>query len=323
MAMADNRNTGRDSNPDPITGAPGSHPVGTGVGAAGGGAAGAAIGSVAGPIGTAVGAIVGAVAGGLAGKGVGEMIDPTGEDKYWRENYSSRSYVDRGTSYDEYAPAYRMGWESSQRFKGHSFDQAEPNLKTDWERTKGQSKLSWDKAKLAVKDAWDRTTGGTSQTTRGAAASAAMANEALQRGGEARVPVVQEELKVGKREVETGGGVRVRTEIEERPVQEQVNLREEHVRVERHAVDRPATQADVNQALHGRTIEVREKSEQPVVSKEARVVEEVVVGKEATQRTETVRDTVRRTDVEVEQVDKTNPAAGNTGNAARRSDRPA
>ena len=321
MAMADNRNSGRDSNPDPITGAPGSHPIGTGVGAAGGGAAGAAIGSVAGPIGTAVGAVVGAVAGGLAGKGVGEMIDPTGEDNYWRENYSSRSYVERGTSYDEYAPAYRMGWESSQRFKGHTFDQAEPNLRTDWERAKGKSKLSWDKAKFAVKDAWDRTVhGSATQPTRGAAATAAMANEALQRGGEARVPVVEEELKVGKREVETGGGVRVRTEIEERPVQEQVNLREEHVRVERRPVDRPATQADVNQALHGRTIEVREKSEQPVVSKEARVVEEVVVGKEATQRTETVRDTVRRTDVEVEQVDKNNPAAGNT---PRRADRPA
>lgn len=323
MAMADNRNTGRDSNPDPITGAPGSHPIGTGVGAAGGGAAGAAIGSVAGPIGTAIGAIVGAVAGGLAGKGVGEMVDPTGEENYWRENHSSRPYA-AGSSYDEYAPAYRMGWESSQRFKGDTFDQAEPNLRTDWDRAKGKSKLSWDKAKMAVRDAWDRTTQGSPsagpQASRGAAASAAMANEALERGGEARVPVVEEELKVGKREVERGG-VRVQTSVQEKPVEEQVSLREEHVRVERRPVDRPATQEDVNQALHGRTVEVRERSEQPVVQKEARVVEEVVVGKEATQRTETIRDTVRRTDVEVEQVDtnKTNPAGG----APRRSDRPA
>jgi uncharacterized protein (TIGR02271 family) len=321
MAMADNRNTGRDSNPDPITGAPGSHPVGTGVGAAGGGAAGAAIGSVAGPVGTAVGAVVGAVAGGLAGKGVGEMIDPTAEDAYWRENHATRPYAS-GASYDEYQPAYRMGWESSQRYKGHTFDQAETNLQSDWERTKGKSELTWDKAKFAVKDAWDRTVhhGSTGQTSRGSAASAAMANEALERGGQARVPVVEEELHVGKREVEHGG-VRVNTTMREKPVEEKVNLREEHVRVERHAVDRPATQADINQAQHGRSVEVRERSEQPVVQKEARVVEEVVVGKEATQRTETVRDTVRRTDVEVEQVDttKTNPGAGN---ATRRSDKP-
>src|SRR3954469_20482519 len=82
FAMADRDRTSKDMNPDPITGAPGSHPVGTGVGAAGGGAAGAAIGSMAGPIGTAVGAVVGAVAGGLAGKGAAEAIDPTAEDAY-------------------------------------------------------------------------------------------------------------------------------------------------------------------------------------------------------------------------------------------------
>src|SRR3982751_4572243 len=71
-----NASDARDSNPDPITGAPGSHPIGTGIGAAGGGiAAGAAIGSFAGPVGTVIGAVVGAVAGGLAGKGVAEMID--------------------------------------------------------------------------------------------------------------------------------------------------------------------------------------------------------------------------------------------------------
>src|SRR5258705_8003526 len=90
MAMADNRNIGRDSNPDPITGAPGAHPIGTGVGAAGAGAAGAAIGAVAGPVGAAVGAVVGAVAGGLAGKGVAEAVNPTEEDAYWRGQQAPR-----------------------------------------------------------------------------------------------------------------------------------------------------------------------------------------------------------------------------------------
>src|SRR5436190_19313775 len=109
MAMADDRNIGTDSNPDPITGAPGSHPLGTGIGAAGGGTTGAFICSAAGPVGTVVGAVVGAIAGGLAGKGVGEMIDPTSEDAYWRETFITRPYA-TGVIYDEYAPAYRMGW---------------------------------------------------------------------------------------------------------------------------------------------------------------------------------------------------------------------
>src|SRR6185312_12227812 len=97
MARADTTNDpavhGADSNPDPITGAPGAHPVGAGVGAAvGGAAAGAAAGSVAGPVGTVAGAVIGGVAGGYAGKGIAESIDPTAEDAYWRENYANRSY---------------------------------------------------------------------------------------------------------------------------------------------------------------------------------------------------------------------------------------
>src|SRR4051812_49012093 len=98
------RDINRDANRDPLSGAPGAHPVGTGIGAAAGGiAAGAAVGSVAGPVGTLVGAAVGAVAGGLAGKGVAELVDPTAEDAYWRENYSSRPYVDNAYSYDDYS----------------------------------------------------------------------------------------------------------------------------------------------------------------------------------------------------------------------------
>ena len=75
-------------NRDPITGAPGAHPVGTGIGAiAGGAAVGAAIGTVAGPLGTGIGMAAGAIAGGLAGNGIAEKIDPTAEDAYWRTSY--------------------------------------------------------------------------------------------------------------------------------------------------------------------------------------------------------------------------------------------
>ena len=116
----------------------------------------------------------------------------------------------------------------------------------------------------------------------------------------ARIPVVEEELQVGKRQVQRGG-VRVFTRVTETPVEESVNLHEEHARVERRAVNRPATEADFEAFKEG-SIELRETAEQPVVSKAARVVEEVEVGKEATDRTETVRDTVRRSSVEVERI---------------------
>jgi uncharacterized protein (TIGR02271 family) len=118
--------------------------------------------------------------------------------------------------------------------------------------------------------------------------------------GETTIPVVEEELRVGKREVERGG-VRVESHVTETPVEEQVHLREERVHVERRPVDRPA--GDAENLFREGTLEVSERAEEAVVAKEARVVEEVVVGKEVAERTETIRDTVRRTDVEVEEVE--------------------
>jgi uncharacterized protein (TIGR02271 family) len=112
------------------------------------------------------------------------------------------------------------------------------------------------------------------------------------------VPVIQEELQVGKREVQRGG-VRIFQHVTETPVQETVHLREEHVSVERHPVDQPASAADMA-ALKEGSFEIREKSEEAVVGKTARVVEEVVVGKNVTERDQTISDTVRRSDVEVE-----------------------
>jgi uncharacterized protein (TIGR02271 family) len=301
--MADRDRTGKDTNPDPITGAPGSHPVGTGVGAAGAGAAGAAIGSMAGPVGTVVGAVVGAVAGGYAGKGVAETIDPTAEDAYWRENYKTRPYA-KGADYNDFAPAYRYGVESRQRYAGKNFDEVETHLRTDWDRTHGKAGMAWDKAKMAVRDSWDRLAHRGGATAGAAGATTQQTGQTRQlKEGQTAIPVVEDEVAIGKREVERGG-VRVRTEVQERPVEEQVRLREEHVTVDRRPVDRPASQADINRAQQGGTFEVREKSEEAVVQKNPRVVEEVVVGKEATQRTETVRETARKTDVHVEQTNQ-------------------
>ena len=159
--------TSRDANLDPISGEAGSHPVGTGVGAAAGGlAAGAALGAVGGPVGAAVGAIAGAVAGGYGGKAAAEAIDPTAEEAYWQENYASRPYVQQGSSYEEYRPAYRYGWECRSQSSGERFDDVEAKLARDWEHRRADSSLSWENAKHAVRDAWDRISGGSTGTSK-------------------------------------------------------------------------------------------------------------------------------------------------------------
>lgn len=145
------------ANRDPITGAPGAHPVGTGIGAAAGGVAtGAAVGAVAGPLGAAVGAAVGAVVGGLAGKAVAEQIDPTVEDAYWRDNYKSRPYIDSTSTYDDYGPAYRYGVDARTKYPSRDFDTLDSDLSRDWDRARGSSSLDWNRAKLAARDSWQR-----------------------------------------------------------------------------------------------------------------------------------------------------------------------
>ncbi len=119
------------------------------------------------------------------------------------------------------------------------------------------------------------------------------------------IPVVQEEMQVGKRVVQRGG-LRIYSRIIEQPIEESVNLREEHASVQRHAVDPPATDADLAN-MRETSVEIRESVEEPVVSTQARVVEEVEVGKQVSDRTETVRGTVRKTDVDVERVGQQSP----------------
>jgi len=117
---------------------------------------------------------------------------------------------------------------------------------------------------------------------------------------EETIPVVREELEIGKEEVERGG-IRLRSRVVERPVEETVNLREENVNIERTPVDRPASEGDLRED----TIEMRERTEVPVVNKEARVVEEISLNKEVTERDETIRDTVRDTEVDIDKLDNT------------------
>lgn len=114
---------------DPITGAPGAHPVRTGAGA---------------------------VVGGLAGKAAAEGIDPTVESAYWRENYATRTYVDKDASFEDYSPAYEYGVDSAAEFEEQNFEDVELDLSKNWDSARGASSLTWERARHATRDAWNR-----------------------------------------------------------------------------------------------------------------------------------------------------------------------
>ncbi len=144
-----------DANRDPLTNEPGSHPVGTGVGAAlGGAAAGAAAGAFGGPVGAAIGGVAGAVAGGLAGKAAAEAVNPTEEDAYWRESFHREPYYVGGRTYEQYRPAYELGWSSVGRYEG-DFAAVEPRLADDW-RARHSEGLAWADVRPATRAAWER-----------------------------------------------------------------------------------------------------------------------------------------------------------------------
>lgn len=132
-------------------------------------------------------------------------------------------------------------------------------------------------------------------------------DEDIERERQTVMPVMREELEVGKRQV-GGGTVRVFTHTVSEPTSQSMNLRSETAEVERRPVDRPASQADLA-GFQERTVEVKESAEKPVVNKVARVVEEVVVSKKVRQQTHQVKDNVRRTEVKVERDGRTDSAA--------------
>ena len=143
------------------------------------------------------------------------------------------------------------------------------------------------------------------------AGTAAAVGDRRKLDGEEVIPVVEEQLVVGKREVGRGG-VRVRSYVTETPVHEQVRLLEEKVMVERRAVDRPVSDVGAD-AFRERTVEMTETNEEAVVGKTVRVVEEVVVSKTAGERVADISDTVRRTDVEVEDIAGSDRRASGSG----------
>ena len=256
--------------------------VSTATGGTAGALAGAGIGAaIGGPVGAAVGAGIGAVTGSAAGGAAGyEAHEPELRREYESSSKSKKGATTTAHSWDEVSPAYKYAWESYDRpeYQGKSYADVSTHLKKGW-----TGSGSYSDYEPHIKGAWEK-----------------RASQTLAAGDEAVLPVVEEELQVGKRKVEKGA-VRVKTTVTETPVQADVHLHEEHVEVKRRPVNRAVTGADVAAFQEG-TIELKESAEEVVVSKNARVVEEVVVGKKGSTKTQTVHDTVRKTDVEVENV---------------------
>jgi uncharacterized protein (TIGR02271 family) len=162
-------------------------------------------------------------------------------------------------------------------------------------RSQGWSKF--DESSTPTADEYQSYRTNRTSSSTGLGAGTSTAGTTRTEDGKMVLPVVEEHVDVTKREVEKGH-VHVYTEVTEKPVSTDVSLRQENVTVERRAADRPVTSAD--EAFRDQSIELTEKSEQAVINKTARVVEEVVVGKDVTTQNQTVSDTVRRTDVHVD-----------------------
>ncbi|WP_028102650.1 hypothetical protein [Pseudoduganella violaceinigra] len=131
------------------------HNLATGVGAGGGAAAGIAAGTLGGPLGMAAGGAIGALAGGLAGQGIGTLLNPSEERVYWQDHYRNEAYFNPNYDYDDYEPAYMLGFTARQRYRG-TWDELKDQLERDWETVKGKSRMAWEHARDAVRAAYER-----------------------------------------------------------------------------------------------------------------------------------------------------------------------
>lgn len=261
-----------DANRDPISGEPGAHPVGTGVGATGAGAIGAAIGGVVGgPVGAVIGAAIGGVAGGLAGKGAAEAINPTEEDTYWQDNYSSRDYVEPDRTYNDYQPAYQTGYNAYSRYgdTDRTFDEVEPELRSEYETNHAATGLPWDKAKHAARDAY--------------------------------IKLYEERLVANKQRVKAGE-VSIGKHVETQTAQVSVPVEKERVVVERVTPTNAGTPVSPGTATFagGEVAHIDVYEETADISKQAVVREEVKVRKEVDRETVQAQEQLRREELDVD-----------------------
>ena len=89
--------------------------------------------------------------------GTSVAVNHDEEDAYWRQNHVREPYYSPDYSYDDYGPAYRMGWESRARYDQGTFDTYEPSFRNDWDESfRGQSRLTWAQARHAARAGWER-----------------------------------------------------------------------------------------------------------------------------------------------------------------------
>ena len=124
-------------------------------------AAGRASRKTASVVGKAAGAVGGAVddaKGALreAARNRRARIDAAAEERYWREQYLSQPYYDATLTFDDYLPAYRLGYEGYDRYRGRDFDEVSQELRNEYDAGRGNGRLAWERAKDAVRAAWDR-----------------------------------------------------------------------------------------------------------------------------------------------------------------------
>jgi uncharacterized protein (TIGR02271 family) len=345
--MNEKRGKNKDANRDPISGEPGSHPVGTGVGAVAGGAAGAAAGAAtgaavgtagAGPIGTGIGAAVGAIVGGMAGHGAAEGLNPTnepGEGRYIDYTVVDRSENKVGTVDSVWLdhnnqPAYlaiRTGWLGMGKthvVPAQNADVRERRRVIRLPYTMDQIKGAPDFDASAQLQSTDEDRIGTYYGAHGfrrdewlrdrdiAADQSRLQTDQVANVEQKTIKLKDEELRVGKREVEAGG-VRLRKVVRTEVVNQPVELQREEIVIERVPASE-ARSADTGDFSEDE-IYVPLRREEAVVAKEARVREEVRVGKRKETEQQTVSDTVRHEDVEIENESESRLDA--TGSRAR------
>lgn len=318
-----------DRNPDPITGAPGSHPAGVGIGGASGGATGAAIGMIGGPIGAVIGAIAGTVVGGYVGKGIGEKVDPTEDDTYWREQHKSRPYYKETHDYDnDLAPAYRYGSTiglhadsdhdrpattgsttgSTTSGIGDTLRNAKDKVKdaltpdstassTTTTNTTGTpgARFGYDTHEHDIRAGWDKVRGKSGL-------SYEQARDAIRDAYDRRLQLREEQLRVGKERVQTGeASIRKEVITEHRSVD--VPLQREELVIERRPASGQAAAGTIGQS---ETIRVPLSEERATVSKNTVVTEEVSIGKKSTTDTQRVGADVSKEKLVVDDATRTN-----------------
>lgn len=269
--------------------------VGETVGGLSGAATGAALGSLGGPIGTIIGGLAGAATGWWTGRAVSEAASSfDGDEDYYRAQYSSsRPNASTGASYDAARPAYQLGHVAGMNpdYQGRKFDDVEVDLRRGWE-SQGATGNNWNDVRGYARDAYDR-------------------------GQDRRLTLSEEQLTVGKRQVQAGE-VNLRKEVDTRHVQQTVGLVHEEVSLER----RPLNASDAaNLEIGEQTIRVPLMAEEAVVEKRVVGTEEVLVRKQAVSENQTVEADVRKERLVTEGLDQQRgrtDAAGLSGNLADR-----